>query len=56
MTDPRRPEGLSASQTGSEVSDPQDQPHVDPAYADQAPYAQSYAGSTAQWAPTYTES
>jgi Mycobacterium membrane protein len=55
MTDPRRPEWLSASQEGSDASDPQDRPYVDPAYADQAPYAQTYAGSAAQWAPSHTE-
>jgi hypothetical protein len=55
MTEPRRPEWSDASQAVSDVSDTQAQPNVDPAYADQAPYAQSYAGSAAQWAPTHTE-
>ncbi|OBA78524.1 hypothetical protein A9W99_22840 [Mycobacterium sp. 1164966.3] len=55
MTDPRRPEWSSAPQEGSDASDPKDQPYIDPAYAEQAPYAQTYAGSAAQWAPLHTE-
>jgi Mycobacterium membrane protein len=46
MTDPGRRESPLA---GSEANYPQDQPYVDPAYADQAPYTQSY-GSPTQWA------
>lgn len=49
MTDPRRPQSpLAGSQSplaGSGASDPQDQPYVDPAYAEQAPYAQTYTAA-----------
>jgi Mycobacterium membrane protein len=48
MTDPRRPELISPPQAGSGASDPQDQPYVDPAYAEQAPYAQVYRGPPTQ--------
>jgi Mycobacterium membrane protein len=51
MTDPGRRESPLA---GSGANDPLDQPYVDPAYADQAPYTQSY-GSSAQWAPSANE-
>jgi Mycobacterium membrane protein len=54
MTESRRPEWSDTSQSVSDASDAQNPPQVDPAYADQAPYAQSYAGTAAQWAPTHT--
>ena len=43
MNDPRRPEW---------VNPPRYPPPVDPAYAEQAPYAASYGGPIPQWAPT----
>lgn len=48
MTDPRAPEWISPPQAGSGASEPQDQRVVDPAYAEQAPYAQTYAGAPSQ--------
>ncbi len=43
MNDPRRPEW---------VNPPRYAPPVDPAYAEQAPYAPIYGGPIPQWAPT----
>jgi hypothetical protein len=56
MTDPRRPDWISPPQAGSGTSEPQDQPFVDPAYAEQAPYAQAYGGAPPPWAAIPSES
>ena len=46
MNDPRRPE---------RIDPPRYPPPVDPAYAEQAPYAPTYGGQTPQWAPNFNE-
>ncbi len=54
MNDPRRPGRFSPPQPGSEPTDPQGRwypPPVDPAYADQAPFAPTYGGPIPPWAP-----
>jgi len=56
MNDPRRSERFSPPLPGSGPAGPQgprNPPPVDPAYADQAPYAPTYGGGyNAQWTPT----
>ncbi|HTQ18459.1 MmpS family transport accessory protein [Mycobacterium sp.] len=56
MNDPRRTQRLSPPLSGSGEYEPQIPPHVDPAYADEAPYAATYAGPPPQWAPNPNES
>jgi hypothetical protein len=54
MSDPRRPERFSPPQPGSEPTDPRGRwqpPPVDPAYADQAPFAPTYGGPYVPWTP-----
>lgn len=54
MNDPRRPELFSPPLSGSEPTDPRDRwypPPVDPAYADEAPFAPTYGMPFAPWAP-----
>src|SRR5947209_3653329 len=57
MSDPRRPERFSPPLPGPGPGGrpgqqgPQYSPPVDPAYADQAPYAPTYGGHYPQWAP-----
>ena len=58
MNDPRRPERFSPTLPGSEPPGPQGpwhQPPVDPAYADQAPYAPTYRGHIPQWASSLND-
>jgi hypothetical protein len=58
MSDPRRPEWLDAPQPGYGPNDAQgyqSPPYTDPAYADEAPYASTYAGSAPHWAPNPNE-
>jgi hypothetical protein len=61
MSDPRRPEPFSPPLPGSGPAGPSGQtsrqypPPVDPAYADQAPYAPTYGGYVPQWAPAYND-
>jgi MmpS family membrane protein len=59
MNDPRRPERISPPLPGYGPTGPQGPPNppsVDPAYADQAPYAPTYGGGyTPQWAPNLNE-
>ncbi|ORW32371.1 hypothetical protein [Mycobacterium palustre] len=61
MSDPRRPEPFSPPQSGwgpaGQPGQPSQQysPPVDPAYADQAPYAPSYGGYAPQWASGFTD-
>ena len=58
MNDPRRPERMSPPLLGSQPTGPPGPwypPPADPAYADQAPYAPTYAGHIQQWAPSLNE-
>ncbi len=50
MSDSRPTERFPTSQPGPQP--PRYSSPVDPAYADQTPYAQSYGGTAAPWAPT----
>jgi hypothetical protein len=60
MNDPRRAERISPPLPGPGPAGtpwplaPQ-YPSVDPAYAEQAPYAAAYGGQISQWAPGFTE-
>jgi hypothetical protein len=59
MNYPRRPEWLGPPQPGYGPNDAhgsQYPPYTDPAYADETPYASTYAGATPQWAPNPNES
>ena len=58
MNDPRRPERFSPPQPGSEPTDPRGRwqpPPVDPAYADQAPFAPTYGGPYVPWTTGFNE-
>jgi hypothetical protein len=59
MNDPRRPERFSPPLPGSGPPEPQgsqNPPPVDPAYAEQAPYAPTYGGGySPQWTPSLNE-
>ena len=58
MSDPHRTERFGAAQPWSRSSAPQGHegpPQVDPAYADQAPYAPAYGGPPPQWTPTSSQ-
>jgi hypothetical protein len=59
MNDPRRPERFSPSLPGSAPPAPQgprNPPPVDPAYAEQAPYAPTYGGGyNPQWTQSFNE-
>jgi hypothetical protein len=58
MSDPRRPEWVGSPPPGSEPTDPQGRWYpasVDPAYADQAAFAQTYGRHLSQWTPGPTE-
>ncbi|RFD25039.1 hypothetical protein MUBE_11280 [Mycobacterium uberis] len=58
MNDPRRPEWLSPSLTGSGPIEPQDRqypPFNDPAYAEQAPYAPAYGAPLPPRTPNRTQ-
>ncbi|MGF2947597.1 MmpS family transport accessory protein [Mycobacterium sp. Lab-001] len=58
MNDPRRPELFSPPLSGSEPTDPRGRwypPPVDPAYADEAPFAPTYGMPYAPWAPELDE-
>ncbi|OIN78047.1 hypothetical protein BST29_21585 [Mycobacterium malmoense] len=61
MNDPRRPERLSSPLREAGPAGPHGSPYppsVDPAYADQAPYAPTYGGYLphwSQWAPSFNE-
>ena len=58
MNDPHRTERFGPPQPWSRPSEPQgpqNPPLVDPAYADQAPYAPTYGGPPPQWAPTSSQ-
>jgi hypothetical protein len=60
MNDPRRPERISPPLPGpgpAGAPGPQapQYPLVDPAYAEQTPYAPAYGGQMPQWAPGYSE-
>jgi hypothetical protein len=50
MNDPRRPGWGGPGPQG-----PQYPPPVDPAYAEQTPYAPTYGGQPPQWAPNFNE-
>jgi Mycobacterium membrane protein len=59
MNDPRRPERFSPPLPGSAPPAPQgprNPPPVDPAYAEQAPYAPTYGGGySSQWTQSFNE-
>jgi Mycobacterium membrane protein len=64
MNDPRRPERISpplpgpgpAGAPGPQAPQyPHEYPRVDPAYAEQTPYAPAYGGQLPQWAPSFDE-
>ncbi|HEY2500056.1 MAG TPA: MmpS family transport accessory protein [Mycobacterium sp.] len=59
MNDPRRPERFSPPLPGSGpagLQGPQNPPPIDPAYADQAPYAPTYGGGhNPQWTQSLNE-
>ncbi len=58
VSDPRHPEWLGPPLPGygpNEAHGYQNPPYTDPAYADEAPYASTYAGSAAHWTPNPTE-
>ncbi len=55
MNDSRPTERLSPPLAGSGPQGPWYPPPVDPAYADQAPYAPTYGGQIPPWAPTPNE-
>jgi Mycobacterium membrane protein len=61
MSDPRRPERFRPPLPGTGPGGPPGQPSqqysppVDPAYADQAPYAPTYGGYAPQWASGFTD-
>lgn len=58
MNDPRRTEWLGPPQSGygpNEARAYQNPPYTDPAYAEDAPYASTYAGPAPHWAPNPNE-
>jgi hypothetical protein len=60
MNDPRRPERISPPLPGPGPAGPPgpqapQYPPVDPAYAEQAPYAPAYGGQIPQWTPSFNE-